>query len=34
MNTKYSYIKQPNLSITAADGTVYYRELGEKKGIP
>ncbi|MBU3213641.1 alpha/beta hydrolase [Clostridium estertheticum] len=35
MNTKYSYIRQPNLSITAADGTVYaYRELGEKKGIP
>ncbi|MCB2353312.1 alpha/beta fold hydrolase [Clostridium estertheticum] len=35
MNTKYSYIKQPNLSITAADGTVYaYRELGEKNGIP
>lgn len=35
MNTKYPYIKQPNLSIKAADGTVYaYRELGEKKGIP
>lgn len=35
MNTKYSYINQPNLSITAADGTVYaYREIGEKKGIP
>lgn len=35
MNEKYSYTSQPNLSITADDGTVYaYRELGEKKGIP
>ncbi|MDT8719193.1 alpha/beta hydrolase [Clostridium sp. 19966] len=35
MSTKFSYINQPNLSIRAADGTVYaYRELGEKKGIP
>lgn len=35
MNIKYSYVKQPNLSITTNDGTVYaYRELGEKKGIP
>ncbi len=35
MSKKYSYISQPNLSITADDGTVYaYRELGEKKGIP
>ena len=35
MNIKYSYIKQPNLSTTAADGTVYaYREQGEKKDIP
>lgn len=35
MSRKYSYIKQPNLSITADDGTVYaYRELGDKKGIP
>ncbi|MDF2792077.1 MAG: alpha/beta hydrolase [Neobacillus sp.] len=35
MSRKYSYVKQPNLSITANDGTVYaYRELGEKKGIP
>lgn len=35
MNRKYSYVKQPNLSIAANDGTVYaYRELGEKKGIP
>lgn len=34
MSRKYSYVKQPNLSITANDGTVYaYRELGEKKGI-
>ncbi|MFC9711560.1 alpha/beta fold hydrolase [Paenibacillus sp. NPDC056933] len=35
MATNYSYVKAPNLSIKAADGTVYaYRELGEKKGIP
>lgn len=35
MSTKYSYINQPNLSVRAADGTVYaYRELGEKKGVP
>jgi pimeloyl-ACP methyl ester carboxylesterase len=35
MTTNYSYVKQPNLSIKTADGTVYaYRELGEKKGIP
>ncbi|MGB4661249.1 MAG: alpha/beta hydrolase [Mobilitalea sp.] len=35
MSTKYSYINQPNLSIRAADGTVYaYCELGEKKGFP
>ena len=35
MSRKYSYVKQPNLSITANDATVYaYRELGDKKGIP
>lgn len=35
MSRRYPYVKQPNLSITANDGTVYaYRELGEKKGIP
>jgi pimeloyl-ACP methyl ester carboxylesterase len=35
MITKYSYVRQPNLSVTANDGTVYaYRELGDKKGIP
>lgn len=35
MSRKHSYISQPNLTITADDGTVYaYRELGEKKGIP
>lgn len=35
MIKNYSYISQPNLSITAVDGTVYaYREFGEKNGIP
>lgn len=35
MATNHSYVEQPNLSIKAADGTVYaYRELGEKTGIP